>query len=119
MRLLPSGGGVPGYVLTLRDVTADLAAHARREALLTEVMDRARRPAANLSTLLEVIPQGQAGPGKLDAALRQEVQALAQAVTELSQRHDEGRQDSWPLALTRARRMPTAAPPRSSVAPLP
>lgn len=102
MRLLPSGGGVPGYVLTLRDVTADLAAHARREALLTEVMDRARRPAANLSTLLEVIPQGQAGPGKLDAALRQEVQALAQAVTELSQRHDEGRQDSWPLALTRA-----------------
>ncbi len=103
MRLLPTGtGAVPGYVLTLRDVTADLATHARREALLTEVMDRARRPAANLSTLLEVIPVGEAGPGPMDAALRQEVQALAQAVTELSRRQDEGRQDSWPLAQTRA-----------------
>ena len=99
MRLLPDGAG---YVLTLRDVTADLAAHARREALLTEVLDRARRPAANLSTLLQVIPEGQAGPGPMDAALRQEVQALAKAVTELSTRHDEGRQDNWPLALIRA-----------------
>lgn len=103
MRLLPAGAGaVPGYVLTLRDVTADLAAHARREALLAEVMDRARRPAANLSTLLAVIPEGEAAPGRLDAALRQEVQALTQAVTELAQRQDDGRHDSWPLALTRA-----------------
>ena len=99
MRLLP---GAAGYVLTLRDITADLAAHARREALLTEVLDRARRPAANLSSLLQVIPDGQAGPAPLDAALRQEVQALAQAVKELSSRHDEGLQESWPLALTRA-----------------
>ena len=82
---------MPGYVLTLRDVTADLAAHARREALLAEVLDRARRPAANLSTLLAVIPEGEAAPGRLDAALRQEVQALTQAVTELAQRHDDGR----------------------------
>ncbi|MEZ5796849.1 MAG: hypothetical protein R3D63_04760 [Paracoccaceae bacterium] len=80
MRLLPAGGAGaarPGYVLTLRDVTADLAAHARREALLAEVLDRARRPAANLKTLLEVLPEGEAGPAPMDAALRAEVQALA------------------------------------------
>jgi DNA polymerase III subunit epsilon len=93
---------VPGYVLTLRDVTADLAAHARREALLTEVFDRVRRPAANLSTLIAAMPEGGAAAGRLDAALREEVAALAGAVTDLSRRHDEGRSDGWPLAMTRA-----------------
>ncbi len=102
MRLMTSeGGAIPGYVLTLRDVTADMAREARREALLAEVFDRVRRPAANLSTLLEVIPQGDAAPGKLDRALREEVTHLAQAVTELSRRHDESRDDGWPLAMTR------------------
>jgi DNA polymerase-3 subunit epsilon len=103
MRLTPGGqGSAPDYVLTLRDVTSDLSAHARREALLAEVLDRVRRPAANLSMLTEVIPPGAAGPGPTDAALRQEVAALAQAVTELSRRHDEGRQDGLTLTQTRA-----------------
>ena len=103
MRLTPGGqGSAAGYVLTLRDVTADLSAHAKREALMAEVFDRLRRPAANLSTLMEVIPEGEAGPGRLDAALRQEVSALARAVTELSRRHDEAGQDGWQLVQTRA-----------------
>lgn len=103
MRLLPAGNGPPpGYVVTLCDVTVDLATHARREALLAELMNCARRPTANLSTLLEVIPEGQAGPGKLDAAIRQEVSALATAITDLSRRQDDVRQESWPLAQTRA-----------------
>lgn len=103
MRLTPGGqGSAPGYVLTLRDVTADLSNHARREALLAEVFDRVRRPAANLSTLMAVIPAGEAGPGPMDAALREEIAALAQAVTELGQRHDEGRQDGGGLTRTRA-----------------
>ncbi|WP_435257923.1 exonuclease domain-containing protein [Thioclava sp. FR2] len=102
MRLMVGeGGSVPGYVLTLRDVTADMASHARREALLAEVFDRVRRPAANLSTLIEVIPEGAAAPGRLDHALREEVGHLAQAVTELSKRHDDGRDDGWPLSMTR------------------
>ncbi|MDZ4136954.1 MAG: PAS domain-containing protein, partial [Paracoccaceae bacterium] len=38
MRLLPADGKTrAGYVLTLRDVTADLAAHARQEPLLAEI----------------------------------------------------------------------------------
>lgn len=103
MRLTPGAqASNPGYVLTLRDVTADLAAHGRREALIAETFDRVRRPVANLSTLLEVIPEGEAGPGRMDAALRQEVGVLARAVTELSRRHDEAGQEGWLLVQTRA-----------------
>lgn len=102
MRLMAGeGGSLPGYVLTLRDVTADLASQARRESLLAEVFDRVRRPAANLSTLIEVIPEGKAAPGRLDHALREEVGQLVQAITELSRRHDETRDAGWPLAMTR------------------
>lgn len=103
MRLLAAEGAArPGYVLTLRDVTADLAAHARREALMAEVFDRVRRPAANLRTILEVLPEGEPTPARLDAALREEAGALARAITELSQKHEEGRSEGWPMALTRA-----------------
>lgn len=102
MRLLPGSGDVPGYVLTMRDVTADLAAHSRRENLLAELMDRARRPAANLSMLLEVTPKGELGPARLDSALRAEVASLTSAVTDLGRRYEDGRSESWPLAQTRA-----------------
>ncbi|WP_205518747.1 exonuclease domain-containing protein [Pseudotabrizicola algicola] len=103
MRLMAAdNGAVPGYVLTLRDVTADHALHARREALLAEVFDRVRRPAANLTTLMAAIPEGAAAPGKLDLALREEVATLTAAVTDLSRRHDEGRGDGWALAMARA-----------------
>jgi DNA polymerase III subunit epsilon len=102
MRLLAGEGAArPGYVLTLRDVTADLAAHARTEAFLTEIFDRVRRPAANLVTLLAALPEA-ATDDALDAAIRQEIGALSVAVTDLSRRHDEARTDNWPLTMTRA-----------------
>lgn len=104
MRLLPAetGAAAPGYVLTLRDVTADMAAQARREALLAEVIDRVRRPAANLQALLDVLPEGEQAPPDLDTALRAEARALSASVTELAQRQDEGRSDDLPHATTRA-----------------
>ncbi|WP_225029712.1 3'-5' exonuclease [Xinfangfangia pollutisoli] len=103
MRLLTApGAGDPGYVLTLRDVTADLAAHARREALLAEIFDRLRRPSASLSALMEVLPDGSVTPPRMEAALRQEVEVLARTVTELGRRDDEARGDGATLALTRA-----------------
>lgn len=102
MRLIAGGTQSPGYVLTLRDVTSALASYSRREALLVEVFDRVRRPAANLQTLLEVLPPGEPPPPQVDQALRQEVAMLTAAVTELSRKHDEQRHDGWPLALTRA-----------------
>ncbi|MFD1911427.1 3'-5' exonuclease [Halodurantibacterium flavum] len=96
MRLLPQG-----YVLTLRDVTADLAAHARREQLLSEIFERVRRPAANLQTVIGVLDAGATAPD-LTRALLEEVGALTGAITELGQRYDEGRTDWWPLSQTRS-----------------
>jgi DNA polymerase-3 subunit epsilon len=111
MRLLADalpGEGQPGYVLTLRDVTADLAAHTRREQLLSDIFDRVRRPAAALQTMMGVLGENglpdPAGPGgaPLTAAMKSEIGKLTRAITELGARHDEGRADWWPLAMTRA-----------------
>ncbi|MGO4907269.1 exonuclease domain-containing protein [Pseudorhodobacter sp. W20_MBD10_FR17] len=96
MRLLPNEGAAPGYVLTLRDVTADLAAHTKREALLAEVLDRVRRPAANLRALLAVLPEGSQTPPAMDAALRQEADGLSRAIADLAKRKDEGQADLLP-----------------------
>ena len=103
MRLIPGARGLaPAYVLTMQDVTADLTAHARRETLVGEILDRVRRPAANLSALIAVFPKAEAAPDRLDSALCQEIAALSQAVTELARRHDEAGQEGWPLIQTRA-----------------
>lgn len=94
----------PGFVLTLRDVTADLAAHAAREALLAEVFDRVRRPAANLQTVIGVISEDSemAQAADLTAAMLSEVQGLTAAITELGQRYDAGRNDWRPLTQIRS-----------------
>ncbi len=92
-------GEAPGYVLTLRDVTADLALHAGREALLDEVFDRVRRPAANLQTVLS---SGAAQDAEGRAALLTEAEHLAAAITELGARYDAARGRWWPMAETRA-----------------
>ncbi len=94
----------PGFVLTLRDVTADLATHAAREALLDEVFDRVRRPAANLQTVIGVISEDadMAQSEDLMAALLSEVQTLTAAITDLGKRYDEGRSDWRPMGQTRA-----------------
>lgn len=104
MRLLPPSGQTerPGYVLTLRDVTADQNSSAQREALMTEAFQKLRRPIANLSTLLEVLPEGEALPGKAEHAMRQEVSTLAATVTDLIQRNEAAQASVWPLPQTRA-----------------
>jgi DNA polymerase-3 subunit epsilon len=105
LRLPEEEGGYPGYVLTLRDVTADLATHARREKLLEEIFDRVRRPAANLQTVIGVTQGDPGNPAStgLDAALAGEVKALTTAISELGHRYDESRGDWWPMSETRAR----------------
>lgn len=94
----------PGYVLTLRDVTADIAAHTSREALLAEVFDRVRRPAANLQTVIGVMSEmaGEGAQPDLGAALIDEVQTLTRAITDLGARYDALQGDWRPLALTRS-----------------
>lgn len=100
-----SDAGAPGYVLTLRDVTADIAAHTSRDALLAEVFDRVRRPAANLQTVIGVLSELQDTPGArgdLNTALLDEVQSLTRAITELGARFDAVQTDWRPLAQTRS-----------------
>lgn len=95
----------PGFVLTLRDVTADLATHAAREGLLAEVFDRVRRPAANLQTVIGVLSEADDLPdsGELTAALLDEVRTLTSAITELGARFDAGRADWRPVMQIRSR----------------
>ncbi|MCV2867931.1 exonuclease domain-containing protein [Defluviimonas sp. WL0002] len=97
MRLVPDGG----YVLTLRDVTGDLAAHAARERLLAEVFDRIRRPAANLQTAISVIAEGEDAP-EVSAAMVEDATALARAINDLAARYDAERAGWWPLPMVRA-----------------
>lgn len=91
----------PGYVLTLRDVTADMAAHASREALLAEIFERVRRPAAELQAMLErdrrTAGEDAPGPGATAA-----MSAVLDAIAELGERHDALREDWRPLAHTRS-----------------
>ncbi|WP_347312593.1 3'-5' exonuclease [Defluviimonas sp. SAOS-178_SWC] len=101
MRLLDAGAERPGYVLTLRDVTADLAAHAGRDRLLEEIFDRIRRPAANLQTVIGVLAEDGGGEA-LDAALLEEVGSLARTVNELGERYDAARGGWTALPTTRA-----------------
>lgn len=99
MRML--GEGAQGYVLTLRDITGDMAAEARREAMLEAALDSLRRPAAALSTLVGVMPDD-ALPDPLRRALREETQRLSQAVTRFGTAREEGQAEAGVLPATRA-----------------
>jgi DNA polymerase-3 subunit epsilon len=111
MRLLADMSGTkaaaqPGYVLTLRDVSADMAAHSAREVLMDELFDRIRRPAAAIQSLIGVLtdedgPQG-AARDKVREAARAEAGHLASAIHDLGERHEASRADWWPLAMIRA-----------------
>jgi DNA polymerase-3 subunit epsilon len=97
MRMVAGGG----YVLTLRDVTSDLASHAARERLLAEVFDRIRRPAANLQTAIGVMAEA-GGGADLSEAMVVEVASLAAAINDLADRYDAARAGWWPLPMVRA-----------------
>ena len=99
MRLL--GEGAAGYVLTLRDITGDMAADAAREAMLEGALDSLRRPTATLATLVEVLPEG-ALPDPMQAALKEEVARLTQAVTRFGRAREAGQSEATALPQTRA-----------------
>lgn len=100
MRLL-GDGGTQGYVLTLRDITGDMAADARREAMLEGALDSLRRPSAALATLVGVMPDD-ALPAPMQGALREEVARLSQAVTRFGAARDESQSETGALPQTRA-----------------
>ena len=112
MRLLAEGmdhhlARRPGYVLTLRDVSGDMAAHAAREALMDELFDRIRRPAAALQSLTGVLTaEDGPAPGperdRVRDAAQAEARALSGAIHTLFERHEAMRADWWPLGMIRA-----------------
>lgn len=99
MRLL--GDRAAGYVLTLRDITGEIATDARREAMLEAALDSLRRPSAALSTLVGVMPDD-ALPAPMQAALKDEVARLAQSVTRFGTAREEGQAEAGALPATRA-----------------
>ena len=94
MRLWAEAGG-QGYLLTLRDVTQDLAQHAAREGLVAEMSERLRRPVAALQAMVEL-------PAPDAAALRSEISALTQALADLAAREEACRASAAPLPVLRA-----------------
>lgn len=100
MRLL-GDGGTHGYVLTLRDITGEMASEARREAMLEAALDSLRRPAAALATLVGVMPDD-ALPTPMQGALKDEVSRLSQAVTRFGTARDEALSEAGALPQTRA-----------------
>ncbi len=101
LRLIaPNTGEAEGYVLTLRDVTADIRLHAEREALLSELIEDMRRKAANLDTLSRLRPEAEE---PMDRALQQETRDLAQAVDAFGRRYNEIAASWWPRSEIAAR----------------
>ncbi len=99
MRL--AGEGDAGFVLTLRDITGDMAAETQREAMLAETLDSLRRPTATLATLIEVLPEG-ALHAPMQGAPKAEVSRLSQAVTRFGAARDEGQGEASSLPQARA-----------------
>jgi len=112
MRLLAEGvdhhfSKRPGYVLTLRDVSGDMAAHAAREALMDELFDRIRRPAAALQSLTGILttedgPRPGPERDRIRTAANDEARLLSGAIHTLFERHEAMRADWWPLGMIRA-----------------
>ncbi len=91
----------PGYVLTLRDITAELAQHAEREEMIDTMVDRTRRPVANMQTLLGAFEGGDTPP-EFRSAIEAEVAGLARDIDRLGSKHDAERAAWWPKGEHRA-----------------
>jgi DNA polymerase III subunit epsilon len=107
MRLVhEEGRSTAGYVLTLRDVTSDLSAHAGRERLLHDMIEHVRRPAANLKTALDVLETETLEPqerAELQTVVASEAEALVSWINAFGKRLDASRGGWWPMSDIAAR----------------
>lgn len=100
MRLVRGALGIgdePGYVLTLRDVSADLRLHLERERILNEAVEGLRPRAASLRALLDWSATAETADPQIDEALRQEADAVAETIQTLSRSHDALQDTWWPM----------------------
>ncbi len=90
-------GEEPGYVLTLRDISADMRLHLERERLLAEAVEGLRPRAAGLRALLDWADDGGGSDARIEAALKDEAAGVAEAIHDIGQRHDALQDTWWPM----------------------
>lgn len=98
-----NGGDDAAYVITLRDVTAEIAAYARRDVLLGEVFEHIR-PAVGALAARVAGNSGLQDPVS-SADLAQEVDQLRSTLDELAVRFEGCRADGWPMAAVDVREL--------------
>ncbi|MCC2612944.1 3'-5' exonuclease [Neorhizobium petrolearium] len=104
MRLIGDNGGDSGaYVMTLRDVTSEVAAYARRDVLLSDVFERFRPVVATLRQFLGEPDKSKARDTLF--AVEREVAALDASLGDIEQRFEACRSDGWPMAPADAREL--------------
>ncbi|MCV6595671.1 MAG: 3'-5' exonuclease [Mangrovicoccus sp.] len=104
MRLVSGALGLgdqPGYVLTLRDLTADLDAHIERDRAMANAISRVRGPASTLRPLLDLRAESQ-DTAALDAQIAAHTDELVQAIQEISKGYDATLTTWWPMQDVRA-----------------
>jgi DNA polymerase III subunit epsilon len=102
MRLAGDNGGDGGaYVMTLRDVTTEVAAYARRDVLLSDVFLQIRPTVSKLRRFASEPVEGQIA----DQGIRSEIKALDTMLDALEDRFESCRSDGWPMAPTDAREL--------------
>lgn len=106
MRLMHApdeGDTTPPYVLTIDDVTDDLAAHLEREQLLRKLFDRLRPSVATLQTTLAARATDSAiqNNKKLDDALFSEMENLTADILTLDHEYEAAKGDWWPMGNVR------------------
>lgn len=93
-------GEVPGYVLTLRDVTDDLRLHTDRARMLRDTIEGLRQPAAALGAQIELYDEtGGTAPA---SGIVAEARRLVDEVAEVATRYDNARETWWPMQEVRA-----------------
>jgi len=92
---------IDGYVVTLEDATATIAAHAARDSLLSDALDSVRRPVANLRAAVEMLgqltPEDEEDRRLFERVLTDEALSLSTRIEELTRRHRDLRVGGWPM----------------------
>lgn len=102
MRLAGDNGGDGGaYVMTLRDVTTEVAAYGRRDVLLGDVFLQVRPAVSQLRQLMV----GNGEPQSDGDAIRRQIEMLDATLDALEDRFEHCRSDGWPMAPTDAREL--------------
>lgn len=98
-----NGGDGAAYVMTLRDVTGEVEAYARRDVLLSEIFERVR---PTVGALAARIGEDEEREGTLSlAAVKDEVEQLDAILGDLATRFEGCRADGWPMAPVDAREL--------------